>query len=127
MGETSRREAYEQTKCEIVETGAGAEIPVSTPAGYKASESVDPARLQNAFTRRGYTFIAPYREGGHLSSKVYDSETNEFFHIKVNESLVRIFPKSHDFSFATFDRALDTLERRVGEVNYVPQGTGGDR
>lgn len=118
--ETERRSAYECTDFEIVPQG-NLELPVSTSAAYEADVDIDPGKLQNALSGTGYVFIAPYREGKRLSSKVYDSETNEFFHIKVGGSVVRIYPKDENFSFETFSRAVDAIGDVVGGLSHAPE------
>ena len=115
------RDAYDETDYEIIETGAGVEIPTATPAVLAFAESPDGrAGDVQARLERGYTFIDAYTQNGQnggiqVSAKVYDSETNEFLKVKLDRSSIRIFPDSDELSFETFRRfvthvgeALDT-------------------
>ena len=119
------RDAYEHTDFEIVETGANLEIPTSTSAAFSLSQEVDPAAFQNALHKNEYSFIAPYTERSRLSSKVYDAETNEFFHVKLSGSMLRVFPKSEEFSFETFTRVVEVVEDSVGvSLEYQEEDDG---
>lgn len=111
--------AYQDTDFEIVEQGKNLEIPVSTPAVFETEKQIDTARLQNTLTRWKYSFIAPDTGDGYLSSKVYDPETNEFFHIKATSGRIRIFPKDDDFSFETFDRVVELIENELVELEHI--------
>lgn len=116
---TDLQTAYERTGFEIVQQTPNLELPVSTAAKFKPESEIDAARFQNTLSRQGYTFIAPHRENNYLSSKVYDPETNEFFHVKVHPRMVRIFPKSEEFSFETFERAVTTIENNLTGLTFV--------
>lgn len=110
------RRGYEQTDFEMVETGANLEVPTSTAACYRIDDAVTPSDLQAALEREEFAFIAPHKKSGCLSSKLLDSVTNEFLHIKLNGELLRVFPKDEEFSIATLTRVVEIVEDRFGEV-----------
>lgn len=114
----SVQEGYDQTGFEMVATGANDnyELPVSEAARYRLEKRLDPALLQNTLERQGYSFIAPHSELNYLSSKVYDSETNEFLHVKLNGNLLRVFPKDESLSLETFRRFIECVNDNVVSI-----------
>lgn len=119
--DTEIRRAYAQTDFEMVETGANLEVPSSKAACYRIDDAVTPSDLQVALEREEFTFIAPYKKSGYLSSKLLDGVTNEFLHIKLNGDLLRVFPKDEEFSIATLERVVETVVKRFGEVELEVQ------
>lgn len=121
-GEIER--GYDQTHFEMVACGADQkyELPTSTAARYRMGSRTDPSAFKTELDKRGYAFIAPYQEEGYLSSKLLDTETNEFLHIKINGDLLRIFPKSEDFSIETFKRIVECVDTHVVSIELE----GGD-
>ena len=116
--ETDIERGYAQSDFEMVRTGAGNkyELPVSTPARYRMDADVDPSKFKKALDKQGYAFIAPYSERSYLSSKVLDTETNEFLHVKLNGDLLRVFPKSEEFSIDTFERIVECVNGHVAGI-----------
>lgn len=120
--EADLKRGYEQTGFEIVPAGKNLELPVSDAATYRADEKVLACDLEGALDDHNYAFIAPYAEGNWtFSSKLLDTETNEFLHIKLNGTAVRIFPKSEEFSFETFRRAVETIDENVAALTLEAQ------
>lgn len=113
------QQGFEQTNFEMVATGANDkyELPVSEAARYRLEKRLDPALLQNTLERRDYSFIAPYSELNYLSSKVYDAETNEFLHVKLNGDLLRVFPKDETLSLETFRRFVECVNKNVAALD----------
>ena len=123
------QEAYEETGYDVVETGAGVEVPTSTAAYFEYSDDgcvtyVSDARA--AIEAGDYALIAPATEEGegdkfYLSSKILASGTNEFLHVKMNSAGVRVFPKDDDFSFETLEALVEHLESELGtSLTFVP-------
>lgn len=105
---------YDQTDFEIVAHGnVNYELPVSTPATYRMTEPTDPSTGGDQLEREGYAFIAPHREVGRLSTKVLDTETNEFFHLKVVGESVLIYSKDESFSEDTFCRVVKCIDEEI--------------
>lgn len=131
MNTDTLQDAYNEADYVIVQTGRDDmyEIPTATPAVFAFDEQPDGrAGDVQARLERGYRFIDAYTQnrsngGIHISTKVYDSETNQFLKIRMDRNTVRIFPDGKDLTFETFGRfvehvcdALDTdLEFRPGE------------
>lgn len=111
--------AYDQTAFEIHETGAGAEIPLSTPVVFEPESAIDPTGLKPILRTHGYACIAPEISETVFDSKLYDSETNEFFHVKIIPQQLSVFPKSNEFSFETFARFIRVIETEVAAVSPV--------
>lgn len=113
-------EGYDQLDYEMVVTGNGNyEIPVSTAAEYRMESEVDASVVKSVLEESGYTFVAPNTQGVGLSSKVYDSDMNEFFHITVKKGSVFIFPKSDDLSEETFVGVVETINDEVVGLELV--------
>ena len=121
--------AYAATDFEMVETGAGMEVPTSTPAVFEYSDDVEvvsAAGAEQAIERGDYAMIAPCTENGdgdmfYLSSKILATATNEFLHVKMNSTGVRVFPKGEEFSFETLQQFVEHLEAELGvSLVHVP-------
>lgn len=114
-------EAYDQTAFEVIEQG-NLELPTSTPAVFEYNDDgdvTDASQARNAIESGDFALIAPHTKNGddgqfYLSSKVYAAETNEFLHVKMGSSNVRVFPKDEDFSFETLTAIVEQLETALG-------------
>lgn len=109
------KKGYKQTDFEIVSAGGNDqyELPVSESVCYRMKKSIDVNKFENKLSDYEYTFISPYSKIDYLSSKIYDSETNEFFHIKINDNKIRIYPKSEEFSMKTFKRFVNCVHMNI--------------
>lgn len=125
----SIQQAYDVTDFEMVEVGNGYEVPQSKPAHFEFSDPgviSDAVTAQNAIDAGDYTLIAPVVDNGeddafYFSSKVLASETNEFFHVKMNADGVRLYPKDAEFSFETLSQIVSHLETELGtDLLFVP-------
>ena len=106
---------YAQTDFEMIATGAQNkyELPVSTPACYRLADAVTPNVFTATLDEHGYVCIAPFQEETRLSSKLLDTETNEFLHVKLIGTHLRIYPKSEEFSRETFDRLVTCVQTHL--------------
>ena len=120
------REGYDQTDFEMIECGAQGkyEVPTSTAAHFRLSQELTADEFQQGLESKGYAFIAPYIEGKKLDSKVYDGETNEFFHVKLYKNSLRVYPKDEDFSFETFQRAVNHAAEMSSGLKLVGDEDG---
>lgn len=113
------REAFEGTEFEVVETG-NLELPTATPAvlGFDDDPGFDSAdEAAEALEGGDYAFLDVYTKDGedgafHLSSKVYDGETNQFLKIKMWRTQLNIFPDDDALTFETFRRFVEYVEEQ---------------
>lgn len=110
-------EAYSHTDFDVAETGSGLEVPVSEAAQFTPSEPIDPNTVHSVMDKQGYAFIAPVTKSNYLSSKVLDSETNEFFHIKVFKNRINVYPKGDEFSLETLSRVVTCITTHVTDLS----------
>ncbi len=110
-------EGYNQTNFEIVEHKSGNyELPVSKSARYYTSENITINTYEQKLSNHDYVLISPYKEQNYLSSKILDCETNEFFHLKIIKHKIQIFPKNEDFSFETFERIVQCINKNIVNI-----------
>lgn len=134
MGEMTLREAFDRTDYELVRTGAGNryEIPVSTPAILEVDGEVTGSAVSvcDRISASPFASIVPDTEGEpdggiYVSTKLYDGETNEMFHVKMDRQTVRVFPKDDELSFETFRHFVEHVEGQLG-VALEPRGEDGE-
>jgi len=125
MSDLAIERGYAQTDFEIVVHRSGNyELPLSTAARYRLAETVHTATAKAKLETHGYAFVAPLVEEGRLSSKVLDTETNEFFHLKIIGEKVHIYPKDEDFSKATFERLVECIDKHVSGLELEVDSDG---
>lgn len=122
----SLEEAYEAAGFNVIKTGAGVDLPTSTPVALEFDDVLDVTAedIRDRIEEGRYACIAPYcqnRENGTftLSAKVYDAEANEFFNVKVYPASMRVFPREN-FTLAMLERFVDHFEGALG-VDTTPR------
>lgn len=109
---------YEQTNFELITQSENYKLPVSSAANYSTLENIKINKYTNKLSNNDYILISPYKKQNYLSSKIFDVETNEFFHIKVIEDTIQIYPKNKNFSFEIFKRIIRFINNNI--VNITP-------
>jgi len=119
--------AYEQTSFSMDSVGANGkyQLPVSQGPTYEMSGRPDPESVKPVLDSAGYALIAPHTEMNYLSTKLLDSETNEFAHIKMTGNKLRIFPKDEDFSKETLERLVNTFRKKICSLELVSENADG--
>jgi len=111
---------YNQTDFEIITHKSGNyELPVSQSANYVCNKNININKFVSHIELYGYILISPYTEEDiYLSSKILDCKSNEFLHIKINNNIIQIFPKSEDFSFETFKRIVNCINNNFCNIKF---------
>ncbi len=110
---------YNQTNFEIVSHKSGNyELPISKSTTYKSNNQLNINKFKSKIEKYNYILISPHIKNNYLSSKVYGCETNEFFHIKIINTQIQIFPKNKNFSFKTFYRIINTINDSFVQLRY---------
>jgi len=110
-------EGYNQTNFELVTHRSGNyELPISSAAHYSTNENITIKIFIDKLSNHNYCLIAPYKEQKYFSSKILDCKTNEFFHIKIINKKIRIYPKDENFSFETFERIVKYIDENIVSI-----------
>jgi len=109
--------AYNRTDYEMRKVTDELEVPTSKAAQFTPAEPIDPDTVRSVMSSNEYAFIAPVTDDKDLSSKVLDAETNEFFHIKVLEASIHIYPKNNEFSFETLERVVECITEHITDLS----------
>lgn len=113
------KKEYDETDFKILKAGNGYEIPESKPATIELSDSLTTSTLREvreAISDGGYTMLDVYIDetSPTLTAKVFDSEENLFFNLKVDSTSVRVYPREES-EISVFLRFFEFIQSEIDD------------
>jgi hypothetical protein len=120
MSDDTLHEMYDRMGYEVVEVHDELKVPTSKGVRFETSQQIEPNEAVSHFDTEPHTPIGEYMEERFLSTKVYDSLSNEFFHLKVWDGTTGIYPVDDDFGLKTFKRAVGRL-KELADLEFIDE------
>lgn len=113
------KKEYDETDFHILEAGNGYEIPESKPATIELSDSLTSSTLREvreSISDGGYTMLDVFIDESSqtLTAKVFDSEENLFFNLKVDSNSIRVYPRKES-EISVFLRFFEFIQSEIDD------------
>jgi hypothetical protein len=125
------KQEYDDTDYNVLEIREEYEVPRSDPATVLLNDEVDKSDILTFIDKikdSSYALVDPYvaDDGPYLSSKVYDSDDNEFFNIEVRRNDIKVFPRKEkriSSFFRFFEFIQSNVDDRAEPMSDTTQGS----
>lgn len=113
------KEEYDETDFKVLKVGNGYDVPESKPATIELSHSLSTQELKEAretINNSDYTMLDVYLDESSrtLSAKVFDSDENLFFNLRISSTKLRVFPREES-EMEVFLRFFEFVQTEIDD------------